>query len=226
MTLLDDVMQMHAQGLQDPDIIKKLRDEGINPREINDAMNQAKIKEAVSSPEESYGVPPRNMEESILKPEALAAPKYIDETKEQAPPQEQQYYQPQEQQYYPQQEQQYAPEQEQYYQSNIDIGTITEIAGQIVSEKFDEFNKKTGDLALFKNQIQEKVDDLDERLKRIENSIDRLQQAIIRKIGEFGETSAYIHKDLDNIHNTMSKLMNPLIDNYNELKKISGKSNK
>jgi hypothetical protein len=218
MTLLDEVIQMHAQGLQDPDIIKKLRDEGISPREINDTVNQAKIKEAVSSPEESYGVQPKDMEESILKAEPLAAPKYIDETQEQ--PQEQQQYYP-EQQYVPQ-EQQYEPE-PQYYQSNIDVGTITEIAEQIVAEKFAEFNKKTGDLILFKNQIQEKVDDLDERLQRIENSIDKLQQAIIRKIGEFGETSAYIHKDLDNIHNTMSKLMNPLIDNYNELKKISGK---
>lgn len=30
-----------------------------------------------------------------------------------------------------------------------------------------------------------------------------------------------IQKDLENMHDTMSKLMNPLIDNYNELKKFN-----
>jgi hypothetical protein len=33
----------------------------------------------------------------------------------------------------------------------------------------------------------------------------------------------YVHKDMENLHNTMSKMMNPLMDNYNELRKISGK---
>jgi len=78
-------------------------------------------------------------------------------------------------------------------------------------------------VASFKNSIQEKVSDMDERLKRIENSIEKLQQAIIGKVGEFGENSAMIHKDLENLHGTMSKMMNPLIDNFNELKRIAGK---
>ena len=73
----------------------------------------------------------------------------------------------------------------------------------------------------WKNTIQDKVEDIDDRLKRIESSIDKLQQSIIGKIGEFGENYATIHKDLDNLHGTVSKLMNPLIDNYRELKKLA-----
>ena len=72
-------------------------------------------------------------------------------------------------------------------------------------------------------QTQNKVNDIDDRLKRIENSIDKLQQAVLGKIGEFGESSAMIHQDLDNLHGTMSKLMNPLIDNVNEMKKLNKK---
>ena len=37
-----------------------------------------------------------------------------------------------------------------------------------------------------------------------------------------GENIAYVHKDLSNVHETMSKMMNPLVDTYRELKKISG----
>ena len=99
--------------------------------------------------------------------------------------------------------------------------TISEIAEQVVIEKLNEFKKKTGDLVSFKNSIQTNVADIDERLKRIENSIDKLQQAVIGKIGEFGESNAMIHQDLDNLHGTVSKLMNPLIDNYNELRKLA-----
>ncbi|MDO8517474.1 MAG: hypothetical protein Q7S33_05110 [Nanoarchaeota archaeon] len=247
MAPLDDVIQLQAQGISDTDINKQLRDKGISPKDINDALNQAKIKMAVTQSHEEQFTDysqAQGMQQSISDSEQpqLAAPVYQEEPSTQNS--EQQYYPnqqaPQQQYQYPTQSEQANPEQQyysqtyaeqpaqeyqypdsnQYYQT--DTGTITEIAEQVVAEKFEEFNKKTGDLASFKNQIQDKVEELDERLKRIENNIDKLQQAIIRKIGEFGDTSSYIHKDLENLHNTVSKLMNPLVDNYNELRKITG----
>ena len=74
-----------------------------------------------------------------------------------------------------------------------------------------------------KNMVQDKLAELDDRIKRIESSIDKMHHAIIGKVGEFGESSAMIHKDLENLHGTVSKLMNPLVDNYNELKKLNKK---
>jgi len=87
----------------------------------------------------------------------------------------------------------------------------------------EDLKKKIGNLPSFKNEIKEKIADLDERLKRIENSIEKLQNSVIGKVGEFGENTAMIHKDLENLHGTMSKMMNPLMDNYKELKRIAGK---
>ena len=112
--------------------------------------------------------------------------------------------------------------QQDYYapQSGTDTETISEIAEQVTTEKLNEYKKKVGDISSFKNTINDKVNDIDDRLKRIENTIDKLQQAIIGKIGEFGESNTMVHKDLDNLHGTVAKLMNPLIDNYNELKKM------
>jgi len=228
--VLDKVMQMQQQGMQEPEINKRLRDEGISPQQINDALNQSQVKTAVSQSPDTAGMveqPPitQNMQQSIMQNQAPAPQDYPEQPPQEVPQDgqppttqttEQEYYYPESPQAYP--EQAYYPE-----QSALDTETITGIAEQIVSEKLNEFKQKTGNIASFKTETQEELKDLDERLKRIENSINKLQQSIIGKIGEFGESTASVHKDLDNLHNTVSKLMNPLIDNYKELKKITGK---
>jgi len=100
---------------------------------------------------------------------------------------------------------------------------MSEIAEQVVTEKLEDYKSKVGDIHSFKTQTQNKINDLDDRLKRIENSIDKLQQSVLGKIGEFGESSAMIHQDLNNLHGTVSKMMNPLLDNINEMKKLNSK---
>lgn len=195
MAALDRVMELQAQGISDGEIIKKLRDEGVAPKEINDAFSQSKVKQAVSQ-EDFPG-----MEQSIMEqPQEPAA--------QEMPQQE----------YAPQQYSEY----QQYQPAQLDTDTISEIADQVVQEKFAEFNKRTGDLVGFKNEVKEKLKDLDERLKRIESSLDQIQRAVIGKVGEYGENMTFVHKDLSNIHDTMSKMMNPLVDNYKELRRIAG----
>lgn len=246
MGTLDKVIEMQKQGMSDADISTQLQNEGVSPTEINDSLNQAKIKNAVSPPENTAPkqIPPQEMRESIMPKiseeqdtetqlqatndqpmtqEIPAQPTTAPQTStpEIYPPQGQaQEIQPQDNYY---QETPQAYSQQDYYvpQTGMDTDTISEIAEQVTTEKLNEYKKKIGDIASFKNTIQNKVDDIDDRLKRIESTIDKLQQAIIGKIGEFGEGNAIIHKDLDNLHGTVAKLMNPLIDNYNELKKIS-----
>ena len=244
MVTLDKVMEMQKQGLSDADISTQLQNEGIAAAEINDSLNQAKIKNAVSPPEgvPQAQAPGQEMQASIMQnpptqqppaaqmntqpmtqeigaqPPAQQPPAPAFPAPEIYPP-EGSPEQPQDD-YYTQTPQAYGQD---YYapQGGIDTETISEIAEQVVTEKLNEFKKKTGDLVSFRNTTEDKVNDIDDRLKRIEATIDKLQQAIIGKIGEFGESNAAIHKDLDNLHGTVSNLMNPLIDNINELKKIS-----
>ena len=237
MTTLDRVIEMQEQGLSEIQITTQLQNEGLSPQEINESLNQAKIKNAVSSPEQIAQVrspeiyPPQttSMQQSIMptpqQPTPTDPPKQIIQemqsfqspTPGTYPPQEQQ---PQDD-YYTQTPQAYSTQDYYAPQNTLDTETISEIAEQVAIEKLDEFKKKTGDLVSFKTSIQTQVADIDERLKRIENSIDKLQQAIVGKIGEFGESNAMIHQDLDNLHGTVAKLMNPLIDNYKELKKLA-----
>lgn len=275
MATLDRVIQMQQQGTSDADITSQLQKEGISSVEINDSINQAKIKNAVSPPEMGTAPAPgqQGMQASMMPgtpeqgvtqappvqevpapevyppqgqaPPAPAAPPQ-DQYAAQAPPAQAPAAYPQDQGYAPQDQyaaqpaypqDQYAaqPAQDDYYQATpqayseqdyyaggggaASTETISEIAEQVATEKLNNYKKKVGDIVSFKNNIQDKVNDIDDRLKRIESTIDKLQQAIIGKIGEFGESNAMIHKDMENLHGTVSKLMNPLVDTYNELKK-------
>ncbi|MFH0808430.1 MAG: hypothetical protein V1888_02335 [archaeon] len=245
MTTLDRIIEMQRQNISDSEISIQLQNEGISPTEINDSFNQAKIKNAVSptsiisTPEGmqpsmmSMGSMQKQIQTPTTAPRAQEAyqpqqfPQQQDEYYQQtrAPvttPRIQETYQPQQQDEYYQQTPQ-AYQGQDYYEQQGSLGpeTISEIAEQVVTEKLENYKANVGDIVSFKNQIQNKVEDIDDRLKRIESSIDKLQQAIIGKIGEFGESSAMIHKDLDNLHGTVAKLMNPLIDNINEIKRRS-----
>ena len=51
MATLDRVIEMQGQGLPDAEIVTRLQNEGVSPQEINDSLNQARVKSAVSSPD-------------------------------------------------------------------------------------------------------------------------------------------------------------------------------
>jgi len=233
MTILDQVIDMQNQGFSETQITTQLQNEGFSPNEINESLNQLKIKNAVSPPEPiakapTYEIyPPKGQRQqpirqspqqtmSTIPSEQMAQEMQSFQAPESSPPQQQS-----QDDYYTQTPQAYSPQDYYAPQNALDTETISEIAEQVAIEKLEEFKKKTGDLVSFRNSIQNQVTDIDERLKRIESSIDKMQQAIIGKIGEFGESNAMIHQDLDNLHGTVAKLMNPLIDNYKELKKLS-----
>ena len=210
MELLDIIKEMQDQGISNQGIFENLQRQGYKPTQINDTINQLKITIQPMDTQNQDQQNAFNQQQDFNQ-----QPNF---NQEQQYTENQQNY-PQED-YYTQTPQAYSGE-EYYQQPSFNTETITEITEQVISEKFREYNKRTGDIVSFKNTIQDKVDDINTRLKRIESTIDKLQQAIIQKIGEFGENTQIIKKDLESLHDTTSKLMNPLIDNYRELQKTN-----
>lgn len=214
MAALERVTELQQQGVSEQEIIGRLRQEGISPREIDEAINQSRIKSAVSQQPPM----PEGMQQSIMGDEQ-SVQAYSQSVPLPAAPQAQQ----ENWGGYAETTQPYSGNEYYSQSSGVSTETISEIAEQVVNEKLDKFTKRTGDIVKFKNEVEESLADLNERLKRIESSIESLQRDVIRKVGEFGESSALVHRDLENLHGTVSKLMNPLVDNYNELKKLTGK---
>ncbi len=199
MTTLDEVMQMKKQGKTDNEIIKALKEKGITPKEINDALDQSRIKNAVSNEKEKF----QERNEDIYNPQPQ------EETQEYYPQEQQETYFPQEE-YYPQ-------EQYDSYSSGVDTDTIIEIAEQIFLEKIKTIQKQMDILNEFKNLSQSRIENINERLKRIELTIDKLQSAILEKIGEYGNNLQSIKNEMQMMQDTFGKSINQLADKTSQI---------
>lgn len=195
MTLIDTIKQMMSQGMSDANIVQQLREQGYNANEINDALNQSKIKSAVYEESEQQAMMNnQQMQPSVMTQEIsnqVIQPEYPQY--QQAP---QEYYQPS-------------------YQT-VSTEMMTEIAEQIVSEKLNEIKKGISGIVDFKAIIEAKVAGIDERLRRIETTIDKLQLAILGKIGGNLQEIQDIKSELGMMQESFSKVINPLVDRQRE----------
>lgn len=85
--------------------------------------------------------------------------------------------------------------------------TITEISEQIVSEKISKLKSEIDKLADFRATIENKLDFLDQRLKRIESTIDKLQLSILQKVGEYVNNVQDLKTNLDETQKSFKSLL-------------------
>jgi hypothetical protein len=112
--------------------------------------------------------------------------------------------------YYPEQPQYANPEmpEEQYYDGNTyasSTDTIIEVAEQVFAEKMKKISKEMKELTEFKTIFGTKVENLTHRLERMEKQFDKMQLAILEKVGEYGKGLDYLRKELNMVEDTVSK---------------------
>ncbi len=209
MAILEQVIRMKNQGISDGDIINELSQQGVSPREINDALKQAQIKYAISNTDGEG----EEMQPSIMPEEEVPSPGQTYTPRVPIPEQ----YAPQEESYQPQEYQEQYPQQEQYYQpgeyeqvpAGIDTDTIMEIADQIFSDRIKKIQKQTDTVTEVSALMQTKVENVSERLKKMETIIDRLQIAILEKVGSYGKNLEGIKKEMSMMQDSFSKMISP-----------------
>lgn len=212
MTIIDQIMQMKNQGMPDEEILNNLQQQGFSPKEINDAINQAQVKSAVDgSSESNFYNGNGNMQQSTMSdssnqysqgynqaPSASDSSQY--QNQDYSPQQSQDEY---DNQY---QNQDYSPQG--YSQS----GSVVEIAEQVVQEELKSFSSKLREIQEFKRLTETKIENLSDRLKRIENSMDKMQSAILEKIGSYGNDIQSVKKEMNMLEDSFSKVAKPLLD--------------
>ncbi len=232
MPLLDQVKSMKEKGLSDEQISQQLKEQGVKPLEIQQALEQAKIKAAISPDETQQGMAPpqtmtspetQSLEAEEMKPSILPSPTTTPQPQAseiaQAPPETApiqpqptepapvpaetieetpEYIYPTPQTYYPE----YQP-----YQPQMETETVTDIAEQIVDEKLNKLKKELGLFSNFKTTAERKIKNIDERLKKIEEIIDKLQASIIGKIGSYGQSLQDIKKEMFLMQESFSKAL-------------------
>lgn len=217
MGVLEQVMQMRTQGVADTDIVSQLQEEGFAPKSIYDALNQANIKSAVGNGIGDMEQPSQYNEEEIPSPQGQGAPGY---------PTTQNYedvYTPQ-----PGGQTEYGSqygqgEYQEFYQNGgsyegagTSADTMVEIAQQVFSEKIRKVQQQLEDLNEFKTLYQTKADSINERLKRIETSIDQLQAAILEKVGAYGSGIESVKKELSMMQDSFGKVMGAATARHHE----------
>ena len=261
---------MKNKGAGDDEISGSLREQGISPKEINDALGQAKIKNAVSSEVPGAGQEPgrgaQGMQPSILRPEraeplptegsapsdaeltpppsyskipAAAQSNFGSMTREVSdtetagtgeyvpqplPNQQPGAFQPQQpgslqQEYSPQPDyggydsygQAGAGYAGDYAPGSVggisDTDTMIEIAEQVFSEKIKTLHKQIEDFGEFKALAETRIQNLSERMNRSETTIDRLQAAILEKVGSYGRGLDSVKKEMSMMQDSFSKMV-------------------
>ncbi|MFH1311200.1 MAG: hypothetical protein ABIH65_02235 [Nanoarchaeota archaeon] len=242
MSVLEQVIEQMNNGISEDEIASSLREQGVSPDSITEALGQAKIKTAISS--EDMNEYNGDVEPSIMRPgraESLPTegeisdedltppspstfqaqreglPLHRDVTEEYVPTEEyysptQQYQQPE---YAPQYQQpEYIQQQPEYgYPSQTtDTDTMIEIAEQVFSEKIKSIQKHIEDLNELKTLMQSKVENISDRLKRIEVNIDRLQAEILEKVGSYGRGLDNVQKEMSMMQDSFGKMVSGLTD--------------
>jgi len=190
MALLERVNQMQQQGYSNEQISQMLQEEGISPREVSEALSQSQVKSAVNAPEAGGYA---EGEEAGYAPEAGG--------------------------YAEGEEAGYAPEAggyaeggEAYYQQALDTETVRDIANQVVEEELSKIKMELKEMSRLKTDMKFQIQNIDNRLKKIESTISQLQSDIIRKVGEYGEAISDVSNEIKATQDSFSKLVNPLID--------------
>ncbi|MFA5953668.1 MAG: hypothetical protein WC812_03680 [Candidatus Pacearchaeota archaeon] len=236
MAILERVFRMKSQGIPEDEIIRSLQSEGISPKEIVDALSQSKIKQAVSYVDEDNEMEPSMMgktlseykEQQNYKPQNSSSympPQNPENSYQpQMPPQYSNPYYDSEanqtEEYYPQENNSadYA-----YSQNSTD--TTIEIAEQVFTEKIKKIQKQMNELSEFKSIFEVKVENIEERLKRIEKMFDQMQISIIEKVGNYGKGLDNLKKEIEMVEDSVSKVFDKKINSKEETtkRKISKK---
>ncbi len=155
---------------------------------------------------------PKEQEIPVPKPQAIAPTP--------APPKQQMPKQPyqREEQAYPYA---YPTYEEERVQPRVGTEQIEELAEEIVNEKWQEVKGKISDVIEWKTYAERRINSIDERIKRIETNIDRLQAALLSKVNEYGSGIKNLGAEMTSIETTLGKVLSPLIDNVRELSKIT-----
>ena len=222
MSILEQIMKMKKEGVPDEKIISELSGQGVSLREIDDALKQMQIKNAVSDSGGNEGMQPSIMQENPPSGQSYQPGSFEQQTpspknfiqegsyQPQAYPQPQQNFAPQETAYQPQEQQQYyAPAENsgQYSQMSGSTDTMIEISDQVFSNKIKNFQKILEATSEAEIALQAKTETISERLKKIETIIDKLQISILDKVGSYGKNLESIKKEMSMMEDSFSKMI-------------------
>lgn len=250
MALIEKIGYLREQGLSSEEIVRTLQEEGVSPREISEALEQSQVKSAVSegmpgmqpslmaapvddmpngvkiTQQKEQQFQQENVERQMqegAREEYAQAQQAQEEYASTQEAQQEYYPAPQAQQEYyehPQTGEEYQYQPAQYAPAQTDTEMIAEIAEQVANEKFEKIQSQISEALRFKVETEGRINSINERVRRMEVIIDRLQSAILGKIGEYGKDISELKQELETTQESFSKVLEPITGKAKEEKRI------
>ena len=221
------ILEFQKSGMNNAEIIRRLKEQGYTDKDINDGFNQAKVKQSIRSDEFSQipeaPIPPAQSMQPIKQTieqnqyEPVPTPSYAE--KEQQPIEEGYDYA------YPETQQQY-PEEYSTYEQAYTTEAFEEIAESIIEERWRAFMEKIGDIQAWKEKIDREISRVEKRIDKIESSLIGIHSAMLEKVDEYGKGVKELGTDIKAIEKAFSGIMQPLMKHTKKIKQAADKSNK
>ncbi len=195
---------MQRAGMTDAQVIQNLREQGYSEKDINDAINQATIKQNVEGmeiPVPHPGTVP-GMAPSVMTEQYGEVPQYAEQGQGYAEQSGAEGYE------YP------------YPETYASNEAIEEIAESIIEEKWQDFRERVGDLKGWKERLEKDLQRAEERLEKVEDSINNIQRALLEKVEDYGKGIRGLGSDVRAIEKVLSQVLDPMVANAKQLDRI------
>ena len=221
------ILEMQKSGLNDAEIIERLREQGYTDRDINDAINQAKVKQTIKT--EEFQEPARqapalaplpNPEQNVATPITGQRGEFVPTPSPTPASQPTTTTAP---------EMQYEYEQPSYegYEGYGDYGTAAtteafeEIAESIIEERWRAFMEKVGDLQAWKERTEKEISRIEKRIEKIDDALTSIHTALLTKVDEYGKGVRNLGTDVKAMEKAFSQVLQPMMKKAKEIKGIT-----
>lgn len=206
---LNEVLSMQKTNMSHDQIVDELHQKGYTFQQIMDAINQAELK--TNPPETGYQDASLQLMDTNPNLPNQEFPDIV--TPAPGMSYEQSQFQPQLQPQF------------QQPQRNIEE-QIEEIAEAIVDEKWEDLTKDVGNINVWKEGLQTEVESVKQEVLRLEGRLEKLQQAILRKVDDYNRTLSEVNTEMQALGKVFEKIIEPLTTNIKDLSRITAELKK
>ncbi len=105
--------------------------------------------------------------------------------------------------------------------SQIDMERVHEIIEAIVSEKWQDVMGSVGNLAVWKEKVNNDIISIKQELVRLEERFEQLQGAVLGRVKDYDEGVRGIHTEMRALEKVFERILEPLTTNIKELNRIT-----
>ncbi len=103
----------------------------------------------------------------------------------------------------------------------IDAERIHEIIEAVVSEKWDEMTGRIGDVAVWKEKVNNDLVAIKQELIRTKEDFRSLQNAILGKVKDYDTGIRDVHTEMKALEKVFERILEPLTTNIKELSRLT-----